>query len=158
GGDDAVPPAGTAGPAGRVARMSASARILRLYDRAVLRTYARLPVAVVRGRGAWVWDADGRRYLDFFPGFGVGALGHCHPAGVRGMRGQAGGLTHGPNPLHHPGRGGLAGGLVRLGGFPGRVFFCNSGAETTEAAIKLARRWAQVVRGKPKHEIVTVLG
>lgn len=136
--------------------MKSTAQVMRDYDRTVLNTYGRMPVAVVRGQGAWLWDAEGRKYLDFFPGFGVGALGHCHPAVVRAIRRQAGRLIHVPNIFYHEGQAALAAELLRLAKFPGRVFFCNSGAETTEAAIKLARRYQQVVRGNAKFEIVTV--
>jgi predicted acetylornithine/succinylornithine family transaminase len=136
--------------------MTSTRQVMRAYDRSVLNTYGRMPVAVVRGRGAWLWDAEGRKYLDFFPGFGVGALGHCHPAVVRAIRRQAGRLIHVPNVFFHEGQAALAAALLRLAKFRGRVFFCNSGAETTEAAIKLARRYWQVARGRNKFEIVTV--
>ncbi len=130
--------------------------VIKRFDRAVLGTYARAPLVFVRGKGSWLTDAEGRRYLDFFPGFGAGALGHCHPAVVRAIRAQAGRLIHIPNTFYHPWQGDLAGELLRLAGFKGRVFFCNSGAEANEAAIKLARRYFQVVRGQPRTGIVTM--
>lgn len=136
--------------------MMTTRQVMARYDRAVLNTYSRMPVAIVRGRGARLWDAEGRSYLDFFPGFGVGTLGHCHPAVVRAIRAQAGRLIHVPNVFFHAGQATLAAELLRLARFKGRAFFCNSGAETTEAAIKLARRYWQVARGRKKYEIVTV--
>jgi len=122
----------------------------------VLGNYSRAPVAFVRGKGAWMWDADGRKYLDFFPGWGVGLAGHCPPAVVRAIRKQAGRLIFIANSYHHPWQGELARELLRAARFPGRVFFCNSGAEANEAALKLARRWCQVVRGRKQYELVTV--
>ena len=136
--------------------MSASGRIIASFNRAVLGNYGRIPVAFVRGRGAWIWDADGRKYLDFFPGWGVGLAGHCPPAVVRAIKKQADQLIFIANSYYHSQQGELAARLVRLAGFPARVFFCNSGAEANEAAIKLARRWAQVVRGGKRYEIVTI--
>lgn len=136
--------------------MSASGRIITSFNRSVLGNYGRIPVAFVRGQGAYIWDADGRKYLDFFPGWGVGLAGHCPPAVVRAIKKQADRLIFIANSYYHPQQGELARMLVRLAGFPSRVFFCNSGAEANEAAIKLARRWAQVVRGQNRYEIVTV--
>jgi len=136
--------------------MSASGRIISSFNRSVLGNYGRIPVAFVRGRGAYIWDADGKRYLDFFPGWGVGLAGHCPPAVVRAIRKQADRLVFIANSYYHPQQGELAAGLVRLAGFPARVFFCNSGAEANEAAIKLARRWSQVVKGGSRYEIVSV--
>jgi predicted acetylornithine/succinylornithine family transaminase len=136
--------------------MSASGRIITSFNRSVLGNYGRIPVAFVRGRGAYIWDADGRKYLDFFPGWGVGLAGHCPPAVVRAIKRQSDRLIFIANSYYHPLQGELASRLVRLAGFPARVFFCNSGAEANEAAFKLARRWAQVVRGQKRYEIVTV--
>ncbi len=133
-----------------------TAGIIRAYAAAVLNSYGRKPVAFVRGRGAWIWDADGRRYLDFFPGVGTGALGHCHPAVVGAIRAQAGRLIHIANTYFNPWQARLASGLLRAAGFRGKVFFCNSGAEANEAAVKLARRWFQGVLGQKRHEVVTV--
>ena len=130
--------------------------VLAAYGKYVLANYPRVPIALVRGRGAWVWDAAGRRYLDMVPGIGAGFLGHCHPAVVRAVRAQAGRLLHVQNHFPHPGQAELARRLLRLARFDGRVFFCNSGAEAAEAAIKLARRWAQVERGTKRFEIVCV--
>jgi len=136
--------------------MGENGRIAADFGRWVLGNYTRTPVAFVRGKGSWLWDADGRKYLDFFPGFGAGAMGHCHPAIVRAIRAQAGRLIMVPNNVMHPWQAELAGRLLRAARFRGRAFFCNSGAEANEAAIKLARRYWQVARGRMKTRIVTV--
>jgi predicted acetylornithine/succinylornithine family transaminase len=105
----------------------------------VMATYARQPVAFVRGEGAWLYDADGERYLDFLCGISVTSVGHCHPAVVAAVREQAGRLTHVSNLFYtEPGMR-LAARLAESS-LGGKVFLCNSGAEASEAAIKLARR------------------
>src|ERR671910_3807927 len=114
--------------------------ISALTDKYVARTYARTPIALVRGKGTKVWDADGKEYLDFLAGIAVNSLGHCHPAIVRAIRQQAGKLLHVSNLYHIPPQSELARELCRHS-FADRVFFCNSGAEANEAAIKLARRY-----------------
>jgi acetylornithine/N-succinyldiaminopimelate aminotransferase len=108
----------------------------------VAQTYGRLPVAPVRGRGARVWDADGKEYIDFVAGIAVNNLGHCHPAVVKAVREQAGRLIHVSNLYHIAPQAELARELCRHS-FAERVFFCNSGAEANEAAIKLARRYGK---------------
>ncbi len=109
-----------------------------LYDAHVMKNYARAPLTLVRGSGAQVWDDQGRAYLDFTSGIAVNALGHCHPHWVNAIRQQAGELIHTSNLFRHPNQGELARRIVGYAG-PGRVFFCNSGAEANEALIKLAR-------------------
>ena len=109
-----------------------------LYDAHVLKNYARAPLTLVRGRGAQVWDDTGRSYLDFTSGIAVSSLGHCHPHWVAAVQRQAAELIHTSNLFRHPNQGELARRLVKIAG-PGRVFFCNSGAEANEALIKLAR-------------------
>jgi acetylornithine/N-succinyldiaminopimelate aminotransferase len=109
-----------------------------LYDAHVLKNYARAPLTLVRGRGAQVWDDTGRQYLDFTSGIAVSALGHCHPHWVSAVQRQAGELIHTSNLFRNPLQGELARRLVQHAG-PGRVFFCNSGAEANEALLKLAR-------------------
>lgn len=123
--------------------MNASPSIVRtstaeLYDAYVVRNYARAPLTLVRGSGTQVWDDAGRGYLDFTSGIAVSALGHCHPHWVAAVRAQAGELIHASNLFRNPQQGELARRLVRRAG-PGRVFFCNSGAEANETLIKLAR-------------------
>ncbi|HZP60739.1 MAG TPA: aspartate aminotransferase family protein [Opitutaceae bacterium] len=109
-----------------------------LYDAFVLKNYARASLTLVRGRGAQVWDDQGNAYLDFTSGIAVSALGHCHPQWVAAVQRQAGELIHVSNLFRNPNQAELARRLVRRAG-PGRVFFCNSGAEANEGLIKLAR-------------------
>lgn len=109
-----------------------------LYDTHVMKNYARAALTLVRGRGTQVWDDTGKSYLDFTSGIAVSALGHCHPHWVAAVQRQAGELIHTSNLFRHPNQAELAKRLVGYGG-PGRVFFCNSGAEADEALIKLAR-------------------
>ncbi len=109
-----------------------------LYDAYVLKNYARAPLTLVRGRGTQVWDDQGKAYLDFTSGIAVSALGHCHPHWVAAVQRQAGELIHTSNLFRNPNQAELARRLVGHAG-PGRVFFCNSGAEADEALIKLAR-------------------
>ena len=109
-----------------------------LYDAHVLKNYARAAITLVRGRGAHVWDDAGNCYLDFTSGIAVSALGHCHPHWVAAVQRQAAELIHVSNLFRNPLQGELARRLVNHAG-PGRVFFCNSGAEANETLIKLAR-------------------
>lgn len=109
-----------------------------LYDAHVLKNYARAAITLVRGRGTQVWDDAGNCYLDFTSGIAVSALGHCHPHWVSAIQRQAGELIHVSNLFRNPQQGELARRIVQQAG-PGRVFFCNSGAEANEAMIKLAR-------------------
>lgn len=109
-----------------------------LYDAHVMKNYARAPLTLVRGHGTQVWDDAGNSYLDFTSGIAVSALGHCHPHWVTSVQRQAGELIHTSNLFRHPNQGELARRLIGYAG-PGRVFFCNSGAEADEALIKLAR-------------------
>ena len=104
----------------------------------MLKNYARAALTLVRGRGTQVWDDAGNSYLDFTSGIAVSALGHCHPHWVAAVQRQAAELIHVSNLFRNPQQGELARRLVHYAG-PGRVFFCNSGAEANEALIKLAR-------------------
>ncbi len=128
--------------------------IIALTDRHVLNTYRRFPVAMVRGRGARVWDASGREYLDFTSGIAVCNLGHCHPAVVRAIKDQAETLIHVSN-LYHIGPQAELAALLTANSFADKVFFCNSGAEANEAAIKLARKYF-ADRGEPRHKVLTM--
>jgi len=118
--------------------------------------FARFPVAFVRGEGCRVWDADGKRYLDFFAGLAVNNLGHCHPAVVEAIRTQAGRLLHVSNYYHNEPAGALAELLCRHT-FAERAFLCNSGAEANEAAMKLVRRWG-ADHGGGRYEILATVG
>jgi len=118
--------------------------------------YARQPLAIARGQGCVLWDADGKRYLDFFAGVAVNSLGHCHPAVVEAVRHQAGELLHVSNHYHTAVEGELAA-LLCEHSFAERVFLCNSGTEAVEAAMKLARRWG-AERGGGRYEILATHG
>ncbi len=127
--------------------------IIETYAGKILNTYTRQPLIFVKGKGMVLTDIHGRKYLDFFPGWGVSNLGHCHVKVTAAVRDQIGRLIHIPNNFLHPAQARLASEIVRAA-FPGKVFFCNSGAEACEAAIKIARAF-----GRPRrHEIVTMEG
>jgi len=115
-----------------------SEQIIELFQQYVVPNYGRFPVALVRGEGPFVWDAEGNRYLDFFPGWGCNLLGHCPPAVVEAVRDQVGRLIHVPNTWYTEAQGRWAEALAQRS-FGGQAFFCNSGTEANEAAIKLAR-------------------
>jgi len=109
-----------------------------LFERYVIPNYRRFPVSLVRGEGSYIWDDQGNRYLDFFPGWGCNLLGHCPPHVVAAIQEQAATLIHVPNTWHMEAQGRWAK-LLSERSFGGQAFFCNSGAEANEAAIKLAR-------------------
>ena len=127
--------------------------IAALTDKYVARTYARAPIALVKGKGVKVWDADGKEYLDFLAGIAVNSLGHGHPAIVRAIRRQSQNLIHVSNLYHIQPQAELARELCRHS-FADRAFFCNSGAEANEAAIKLARRYGLEKLGG-KYEVIS---
>lgn len=118
----------------------------------LLENYARAPLTIVRGEGVWLYDERGTRYLDFVAGIAVCALGHAHPAITAAIAEQAGRLVQCSNLFHHEPAGSLANELAGRSGFE-RVFFCNSGAEANEAAIKLARKFAYR-RGEPERRTI----
>jgi len=132
-----------------------SAEIIALADRYLVPTYARAPLALVRGEGTRVWDADGKEYLDFFSSTVVTNLGHQHPAIVRAIEAQAHQILHVSNLHYCEPQARLAERLVKRS-FADRVFLCNSGAEANEAAIKLARRYGHAL-GDGRYEIITLL-
>jgi predicted acetylornithine/succinylornithine family transaminase len=109
-----------------------------LYSKYVIANYNRLPRVIVKGEGCYLYDADGNKILDMFPGWAVSGLGHCHPAVVEALRTQAGELLHIDNTFYSEPQGKLAM-LLSERAFGGKCFFCNSGAEANEAALKLAR-------------------
>jgi predicted acetylornithine/succinylornithine family transaminase len=126
---------------------------IELFKRYVIGNYTRYPVSLVRGEDSYVWDAEGKRSLDFFPGWGCDLLGHCPPRVVEAVRDQVGRLIHVPNTWYTEAQGLLAQALSERSGFDGRCFFCNSGTEAVEAAIKLAR-----LNGKPgRYKIITMI-
>lgn len=118
-----------------------------LFNQYVIPTYGRFDLCFVRGEGSWLWDESGRRYLDFGTGIAVTALGHCPPRVVERMRQQLGTLVHTSNLYFNRLQGELARKLVQTVGHPGKVFFCNSGAEANEALYKLARKFGNETNG-----------
>ncbi len=122
------------------ATQSATEQLRARYAAALMPNYGVPPVALTRGDGCVVWDADGRSYLDLIGGIAVSALGHGHPALVAAVAGQVATLAHASNLVLHEGQVALAERLLSLIGADGRVFFANSGAEANEAAVKLVRR------------------
>ena len=112
-----------------------------------MKTYGRYPLVPVEAQGCRLWDADGKEYLDFLAGVAVNNLGHCHPKVVAAMQEQAAKLMHCSNYYHIPSQIELAE-LLCSTRFADRVFFCNSGAEANEAAIKLARKYSRENRGE----------
>lgn len=124
-------------------------------DRYLMHTYARLPISIARGKGCRVWDFEGREYLDFVAGIAVNVLGHGHPDLVSAIQRQAQQLLHVSNLYYTEPQVKLAQTLVDHS-FADKVFFCNSGAEANEAAIKLARRYSFEKYGPGRHEIITM--
>lgn len=120
-------------------------------ERHILNTYKRYPLVIQRAKGSWVWDEKGKKYLDFFSGLAVSGVGHALPAVVRAVRRQAGRLIHCSNLFYSEPAAHLAEELCRRS-FAGKVFFCNSGAEANEAAIKLARKRGH--QGGDRYEII----
>ena len=129
---------------------------LKLYSsQYLMQNYARPPISIVRGQGCKVYDAEGREYLDFVAGIAVNALGHDHPDLVTAIEQQARHLLHASNLYYSEPQVQLAQQLVELS-FGQKVFFCNSGAEANEAAIKLARKYATEKFGPERYEIITM--
>lgn len=122
----------------------------------IMNTYNRQPVVLRKGRGMKVWSTEGKEYLDFVSGIAVNILGHCHPNIVIAIQKQAQRLVHVSNLYHSEPQIKLAKLLVE-NSFADKVFFCNSGAEANEAAIKLARKYAKEHLGNNKFEITTAL-
>jgi acetylornithine/N-succinyldiaminopimelate aminotransferase len=123
--------------------------VFSAYSEYILPTYTKTPLVFTKGKGSRLWDIHGREYLDFFPGWGVGNLGHCHPKVMQAVRDQISKLIFVPNNYYHIPQAKLAREIIRAS-FPGRVFFCNSGAEANEGAFKLARKY-----GKGRYEVIT---
>jgi len=126
---------------------------IELFDKYVIANYGRLPRVIVKGEGCYLYDADGNKILDMFPGWAVSGLGHCHPKVVEALRKQAGELLHIDNTFYSEPQGVLAG-LLSERAFGGKCFFCNSGAEANEAALKLAR----LHTAQEKYKFVTAEG
>lgn len=131
--------------------MAGNAQLMEQTKTYLISNYGRLPVAIVRGAGSRVWDADGKEYLDFFAGFGAGGVtGHCHPAVVKAVQEQAGRLLFAGNLFTNEPQIEVAKALSEKG-FGGLSFFCHSGAEANETALKLARLCA----GEGRYQIIS---
>ncbi len=130
-------------------------KILALADQNIMNTYRRVPIALVKGEGARVWDAEGREYLDFVAGIAVCNLGHSHPKVVKAIKKQAKELMHVSNLYYTRPQAEVAAMLTKHS-FADKAFFCNSGAEANEAAIKLARKYSHENLGDDKYEIITM--
>jgi len=113
--------------------------VMEQFDKYVIANYGRMPTVITRGQGSTIWDVEGNEYLDMFPGWAVSGTGHCHPKVVEAIRRQAGELIHMDNTFYNVPQGQFAQ-MLSERGFGGKCFFCNSGAEAVEAALKLARR------------------
>jgi acetylornithine/N-succinyldiaminopimelate aminotransferase len=132
--------------------------LLAIADRVLLKNYRQQPVVLSHGRGSELWDASGRRYLDMTAGIAVCGLGHAHPALVRAVAEQAEKLVHVSN-LYFIEQQILAAQALTERCFGERVFFCNSGAEANEAALKLARRYQHVVAGqRQRNQVISTVG
>ena len=128
--------------------------IINLTGKYIANTYNRFPIALVKGKGCRVWDADGKEYLDFVAGLAVCNLGHCHPKVVKAIQEQAEKLIHISNLYHIEPQAQLAE-LLCKNSFADKAFFCNSGAEANEAAIKLTRKYFKG-KGENRFQIITM--
>lgn len=129
-----------------------ASQVIDRYSRYVVGCYTKQPVVFTHGKDVWLWDSNGRKFLDYFSGWAVSGLGHCHPIVSKAIQRQAGEMIHLPNNFYHAGQGRLAEAIVKRA-FPGKVFFCNSGAEAVEGAIKLARAYGYATK---RTEIITM--
>ena len=136
--------------------MSTSQDWIARADKHIAKTYGRYPLVAERGEGCRLWDVDGKSYLDFLAGVAVNNLGHCHPRVVTALQEQAAKLLHVSNYFHIPPQIELAEMLCR-NSFGDRVFFCNSGAEANEAAMKLVRKYSREKHGENRFEVITAL-
>ena len=128
-------------------------KVIDLYNEYVMANYTRKNLVIKKAKGSWVYSADGKKYLDFFPGWAVSGVGHCHKRVVKAVQRQAAKIMHVSNNYYNEMQGQLARKLS-LNSFRGKVFFCNSGAEANEGAFKLARAF-----GHPnRYEVITMQG
>src|SRR6202021_226805 len=137
--------------------MNTLEQIAELERQYLLQTYNRYPIAFSRGKGVFLFDLEGKRYLDFVSGLGVNALGHAHPRIVKAIREQAAKLIHVSNLYYHQDQGPLAEKLCTLSGL-NRAFFSNSGTEAIEGSIKLARLAGHRAGGEAKSKLVALDG
>ena len=126
--------------------------VYQSYSDFIVPSYTKTPLIFVKGKGSYLWDIDGKKYLDFFPGWGVGNVGHCHTKVMTAIRDQVSKLIFIPNNYYHIVQAKLAKELNFWARKPYKVFFGNSGAEANEAAIKLSRKF-----GQGRYEIITFL-
>jgi len=126
--------------------------VIALYDKYVMKTYTRIPLVMEKAKGSVVEDTDGKKYLDFFPGWAVSGIGHCNKTVVGAVLKQAGKLIHVSNNYYSALQGQLAKRIIKHS-FPGKVFFANSGAEANEGAVKLARKYGHE---EGRFEIITM--
>ena len=133
-------------------KMTKTNSIIQLYDNYIMHTYKRVPLCIEKAKGVKLWDIEGKSYLDFFPGWAVSGIGHCHPRVVAAINKQAKKLLHVSNNYYSEPQALLAEAIIK-NSYPGKVFFANSGAEANEAAIKLARKYGH---DKGKYEIITM--
>lgn len=131
-------------------------KLIEESERYLFNTYNRFPVVLVKGRGVKVWDSEGKEYLDFLGGVAVNILGHCHPKIVMAIQKQAQRLIHVSNFYHIEPQSKLAKLLIE-NSFADKVFFCNSGTEANEAAIKLARKYSKESFGEERYEIISAI-
>src|SRR5712692_6171681 len=137
--------------------MTITDEIIEREHRFLLPTYNRYPIALERGKGVFLYDREGNRYLDFVAGLGVNALGHAHPRVVKVIREQAARAIHFSNLYYNEYQGQLAEKLCGLSGLP-RAFFSNSGTEAIEGSIKLARLAGHRTGGESKSRLVALQG
>jgi predicted acetylornithine/succinylornithine family transaminase len=140
--------------AGRVAETFMGKNVVEMEKKYLIQNYARTALVIDRGKGCWAWDIHGKKYLDFVSGLGVNALGYSHPRIVKALRDQARRAIHVSNLYYHAYQGPLAAELTKVTGMD-RAFFCNSGTEAVEAAIKLARAHGGRI-SKSKFEVVAL--
>jgi len=126
--------------------------IIDTFTKYVIPTPARLPIVIMRGKGAHVWDSDGKEYLDLFSGWGVSTVGYCHPKVTAAIKAQVDKLIHMPNNFYNELQGQLAK-VISEKSFSGKCFFCNSGAEANETALKLARKYGH---DSGKNEVISM--
>jgi len=132
--------------------MTKTKKVEALYNKYVMHTYKRVPLCLEKARGAIAWDIDGNKYLDFFPGWAVSGIGHCHPLVAKAVAKQASKLMHVSNNYYSELQALVAKAIIE-NSFPGKVFFANSGAEANEAAVKLARKYGH---DKGRYEVITM--
>ena len=131
-----------------------SQETLELYQQYVVPNYGRFDLRLSHGKGTLVWDETGNEYLDFGAGIAVCSIGHCHPRVVAALTRQLGTLVHTSNLYYTRPQALLAQRLVRYVGHPGKIFFCNSGAEANEALYKIARKFGNECVPPPPHHTV----